>query len=263
MIAAKAYVLADRAVRRLIPPLHAPWSGFWLGVLRRPGLHAVDQALYEHRTNYQSAEHNHRGLFEWERIAVEGHLQGRRRVAVLGAGGGREVLALWRMGFEPLGYECNPLLVEAAGRLLPAAGCPHPVLELGRDLPPPPGERFDAVMIGWSSYSLVTGRAERLEMLRGVRAVLDPGAPLMLSFFVRSEADRRAARVMRVANPVRRALRRPRIDPGDDLLPNFVHRFTRAEIEAELRETGFRLERFEPPGPGPRDSAWAIGIATG
>ena len=262
MIAANVYLLAERAVRRLLPRAHAAWAGVWLGVLPRRGLHAVDQAMYDQRSNYREAAHNRRGLFAWEQTAVDGYFAGRSRVAVLGAGAGRELLALWRMGFAPTGFECNPSLVDAAVRLLPAEGCPHRVILVPRDQAPPPGGVYDAAIIGWSAYSLIAGSAARIAMLRGMRALLPARGPILLSFFTRADDDTRAARVLAVSNRIRYLLRREPTDHGDDLLPNFVHRFTRAEVEQELREAGFQLQRFEPQGPGRYDSGWAVGEAT-
>jgi hypothetical protein len=48
---------------------------------------------------------------------------------------------------------------------------------------------------------------------------------------------------------------------SDALQPNYVHYFTSAEVAAELRMAGWEPYRFAPPGPGGRDSAWAIGLA--
>lgn len=262
MNAARAYLVGERVVARLAPWAHAAWSGVWLGLLGRSGLHRIDQAMYDRRASYHGAEHNRRGLFPWERTAVEAYFAGRARIGVVGAGAGREVLALWRMGFQPEGFECNPSLVAAASSLLPADGCPCTVEAIARDRAPGGAGPFDAAIIGWSAYSLVAGREARIALLRGMRDLLPAGGPLLLSFFTRGADDLRAGRVARIAGRVRRALRRAGVEPGDDLLPNFVHRFTRGEVEEELAAGGFRLVRWEPQGPGPYDSGWAVAEAT-
>jgi hypothetical protein len=259
-LAATAYLLGDAAVRRVAGSLHPAWSGLWLGLLPRPALHDIDETMYRRRRNYQGAEHNRRGLFDWEQTAVADYFPPAGRIAVVAAGGGREVLALWRMGFRPEGYECNPALVAAADGLLPVEGCPHRVQPLPRDQAPG-GAGFDAAILGWSAYSLVAGRESRTELLRGMRRLLTPDGPLLLSFFTRGKDDRRAERVARGAARVRRLLRGAEPELGDDLLPNFVHRFTRDEIEGELTSAGFRLLRWEPQGPGRYDSGWAVAKA--
>jgi hypothetical protein len=55
----------------------------------------------------------------------------------------------------------------------------------------------------------------------------------------------------RVARAIRRLLRREPPELGDALFPTCVHRFDPAEIEAEMREAGFRLARYEPEGRRP------------
>lgn len=257
----RAYLLAERVIRHLAPRLHSRWAGLWLGVLGRRGLSRIDQAKYSRRGRYQGAEHNLRGLFEWERAAVERYFAGRERIVVLGAGGGREVLALWRMGFRPQGFECNPDLVRAAGQILPAQGCPARVDHVARDRAPDVDGPFDGAIIGWGAYMLVMGRETRLELLRGMRRLVPEGAPLLLSFFTRGEGERRAPEVARLAGRVRRLLRRPPAETGDDMLPGFVHRFTRGELEEELAAAGFRLMRWQPQGEGPRDTGWGVATA--
>jgi hypothetical protein len=43
---------------------------------------------------------------------------------------------------------------------------------------------------------------------------------------------------------LRRLRRAERVEPGDVLVPNFTHWFTRREVEAELAAAGFSLVHF-------------------
>ena len=51
-------------------------------------------------------------------------------------------------------------------------------------------------------------------------------------------------------------MRRPGVQLGDLLQHNYLHYFTRAEIEAEMREAGFELEHYSTDG-----YAHAVGVA--
>lgn len=108
---------------------------------------------------------------------------------------------------------------------------------------------------------LVPGRDRRVALLRGLRPRVPAGAPVLVSFFSRSPGGRREQVVAAVANPVRRLRGARPVDLGDDLVPDFAHRFTRAEIAAELSAGGFGLRDFRPQEPGPFDSGFAVGTA--
>jgi hypothetical protein len=162
---------------------------------------------------------------------------------------------------EVEGYECNPNLRQAAAWRLLRHGCDAPVHPIARDAAPADAAPHDGAVVGWSAYTLIAGRERRVELLRGLRRGLPVGAPLLLSFFTRDERDTRILRPARIANVARGITRRQRAEPGDVLAPNFIHRFTRGEVEAEMAAGGFRLARYEPMGPGPFDSGWAVGRA--
>lgn len=258
---ARAYL----AVQRLRHAARGGWdavqAGVWLGLMGRATLHALDDAVYAASRSYAGDRHNLRGLFDWEDAALRDHFAGCRSLLVVGAGGGREVLALARRGYRVEGHECNPALVEYAAGLLSREGCSAPVHFLPRDAAPAGPARFDGAAVGWTAYMLIAGRERRIAFLRGLRARLEPSAPVLLSFWTRREGSGRARLVAAVAGPLRRLARGEPPEAGDDLAPNFVHRFTRAEVEAELAAAGFRMVRFEPIGTAVHASAWAVGVS--
>jgi hypothetical protein len=240
--------------------LQAVYDGVWLGLLHREHLYAVDERFYNRNASYHGDAHNLRGLFDWEKAALEA-FEGCRRVAVLGAGGGREVLALSRLGYAVEGYECNAALVHAAQNFLARQDCPAPIRHLPRDQVPAAGEPYDGIILGWGSYTLMPGRAHRIDLLRRLRPLVRPGGPILLSFYTRGVDTQRFRVSAAVANGIRVLTRGERIERGDALAPNFVHSFTSAEIGSELREAGWVPQRYTPHGSGGRDSGWAIALA--
>jgi hypothetical protein len=183
-------------------------------------------------------------------------------VGVLGAGGGREVLALAARGYAVTGYECNPALRRAGSVLLAEAGIDAELLPLARDAAPSGGGPYDGVVIGWSTYSLVLGRHRRVALLRALRDHVAPGAPLLASHFTRpAGGDRRSRAVTTVAGTTRRLRRAEPVEPGDDLGWNAFHRFTRAEVESELAAGGFATVACVEQGPGPIDPGVTVGTA--
>lgn len=259
---ARTYMAWHRWRRRWSAASDAVQTGLWLGVLGQDALHRVDDVFYATGSGaYRTDEHNTRGLFPWEAEAVRAHFGGCRSLLVVGAGGGREVLALADLGFGVDGYECNPALVEYAAGLLARRACPGTVRLLPRDAAPAEGGPYDGIVVGWSAYMLIAGRERRIAFLRALRRLAGEGAPVLLSFWTRPGDSPRTRIVTAVGTPLRRLLRRAPPEPGDDLAPNFVHRFTGAEVAAELSEAGFRPAGFEPQGTGPYDSGWAVGVA--
>lgn len=255
-------VVADatiRGIRRGYVMANTAAVAVALGLMDRRHLHALDHRHYRRAASYESSEHNLRGLFEWEKEAVDGWFGDCRSVVVVGAGAGREVLALAGMGIDVVGYECNERLLNAGQALLAREGCTATLRPIERDAAPAPDQAYDGLIVGWSAYMLMPGRSARIRFLQGMAALASPGAPILLSFFTRRDDDRRLRVVARVAGGLRRLRRAEPAELGDDLAPNFVHRFTEDEARGELEEAGFELVRFQAQGSGPYDSGWAVG----
>jgi len=226
-------------------------DGVWLGLFDREKLAVLDAQFYAQatepveggRAGYDAAEWNRQGLWEWEAAAVDAHFPPGGRVVVTGAGGGREVLGLLGLGFDAVGYEPNADLVAAGRRVLAQDGHGDRLRPMERDAWPADAGACDGVVVGWGSYTLIPGRANRVAFLRRLRGALEPGAPVLVSFFVRgNEATSR--RIAQVANVVRRLRRAEPVEVGDGLVPNFVHGFVEAELAAELAEAGFGLVHY-------------------
>lgn len=236
------------------------YVGLWLGLLSHRKLEALDEYHYERNETYNSEAHNLGGLMPWEQRALDAFFGNAKRLAVIGAGGGREVLALERLGHDVLGYECNQTLVAFAREFLPRHGAASQIRLLERGAAPADGP-YDGAIMGWSSYALIIGRDPRIAFLRRLRQVMPEGAPLMLSFLAQPVRITRLRTTYRVARFVRRIMRYEAPEMGDDLAPLFVHRFTAEDIREEMHLAGFALAHFEPDGHGLRDSGWAVGHA--
>jgi 2-polyprenyl-3-methyl-5-hydroxy-6-metoxy-1,4-benzoquinol methylase len=199
--------------------------------------------------DYRARAHNTRGWFEWERDMITRYFPSTGRVFVHAAGGGREVLALARAGYEVVGGECNPQLVAAANALMADEGVAARVAHIPAGAVKLQHEHYDAVIIGWGAYAHIYRRADRLTLLRALAAVMSPGAPLLLSFHYRDGSAFPFRLTSNVANLLRWARGRERVEVGDTLRRFFSHEFTREEATAEIRAGG-----FEPVGYGTADT---------
>jgi hypothetical protein len=252
----RGYYLANRGLEKAIVAARAIAVGFWLGVLSKESLDAVDQAYYEDVGIYCNPQYNRRGLWEWESAMLEQFFPKGGRVLVAGAGGGREMLALHHLGYAVDGTECNAELAAFANEFLrgEGAGCQVRVVPRDQGLEGP--RDYDAIIVGWSAYMLVQGRARRVALLRSLRTRVAAGAPLLISFYVRRRNGPYFHLVRWLANLLRWPRRLELVELGDSLAPTFVHYFTEPEIAGELEAGGFRLEFF-----GARDYGHAVGRA--
>jgi hypothetical protein len=245
----RGYLAARFRRDRILEHVHAAFEGLWLGLFDRASLGALDERFYEDKREkvfdgdfrYFDPEYNAAGLFDWESCAIDEHFPAGGKVVVTGAGGGREVLALLDRGFEAVGYEPNERLVEAGSAFLASrghAGCLQPI---ERDAFPSCDNELDAIVVGWGSYMLIPGRARRVAFLRDARRQLEEGGPMLVSYFERPPRGAYFRTLAGVANTIRALLGRERVEVGDALVPNYVHHFTRREIESELHAGGFEL----------------------
>lgn len=257
------YGVALRRQAQLQKALGAVTTGVFLGLMDREHLARIDQAHYDDATEtvdgtprrYADEHMVRSGLFGWEERAVTEHFPAGGTVAVMAAGAGREVLALLEAGYDAHGHEPHPVLAAQGSELLESAGYVGRLHPSGRD-GFPEGGQVDAAVVGWGAYGLVPRRQTRVALLRGARARLAPGAPLLVSYMARPAESRYLDLVHRTARPLRRLRGAPPPEPGDCLLPNFVHYFTAAELRGELAAGGFEtlVQGSEPYGH-------AIGVA--
>ena len=230
-------------------------DGVFLGIAGDRTLDRLDQEYYLDTNYYRTDAYNDRGLFDWESDAIRTHFPPAGHIVVLGAGAGREIVALERHGYEVIGYEPNEALVRFGNEFLARA---RVTSELRPDDSQPlagcsgPG---DAVVVGWGVYHSIRSRDERIGLLRQIRCAADEGAPILLSYFTRRGETFYQRTLLFVAGPLRRLRRRPAPEAGDVITPFFAHMFTEAEIAAELNEAGLRLVAHGDDGYG-----WAVAV---
>ncbi len=255
-VALKIYHRSRRILTRFLTIVNACFIGFWLGILPKKLLHLADQDYYNTTKMYCDLTYNKQGLWQWEKQAIETYFQARQSLLLIGAGGGREVYALAKMGYRVDGYECNPKLVEFANQLLSAESLDSKVRLLERDCIPQTETQYEGAIIGWGAYMLIQGKANRVQFLKQLRSVLAVKAPILISFYHHANKGNFYFKaVVTTGNVFRRLFRRDLLEIGDDLSPEFVHYFNQTEIEQELKEAGFELALY-----GSQEYGHAVGI---
>ena len=240
----KLYFFTRKALDKLFVLFNACLSGIWLGMLNRETMHLIDEYYYDNQKMYQWDEYNRAGLWKWEKKLINEYFEKCKSLLVLGAGGGREVLALSKLGYEVDGCECNPQLVKFANELMEKEELTSRVKLVERDASLDNGKLYDGIIIGWGAYMLIQGRERRIALLKNLRNQMNENSPMLLSFFSQSGNSLYFKVVHKISNTMRWITGKNRLEFGDDLVPNFVHYFTREQIANELKEAGFELKMY-------------------
>jgi len=240
----KIYFASRKLINRLFFFFNACLTGFWLGFFNRENLYDIDQIYYDKDKMYRDDEYNKSGLWEWEQKVIEKYFSGCKNLLLIGAGGGREILALSRLHYQVDGYECNENLVKFANQLITQEGLNSEVKLVSRDSCPETNQKYDGVIIGWGAYMLIQGKNKRVEFLKELKEKINLQSPILLSFYCYQKTNRYYQVVAKFGNSIRWLLRRDLLDVGDDLVPNYVHYFTEAQIEQELKEACFKLAMY-------------------
>ena len=255
----KCFELADRWLDRLIRFMRATHECFWLGCLSADDLNAVTEAHFGESQSYASREHNLSGFFSWETSALHHYFRPGSRILLAAAGGGREVIALRKAGFDAEGFECNLPLVRASQTIFDQVGEPRYVTLCDPDSVPPGPPAYDGLIVGWTAYTHILTKLRRIAFLQALRQRALQHSPLLVSFFARS-SSRDEAIVYRMARLCRFFLRgrREPLELGDRLsYARYVHAFASDELQAELNIPGFQVVHCSIEG----NSGQAVGVA--
>ncbi len=238
---ARLSLLSFSFLKKLTAFLDAASSGFWLGVMSQRSLDFSDELYYKSTKQYTDDKYNESGLFDWEKPVIEKHFSNAKTILLIAAGGGREALALSKMGFVVDGYECNPALIEFANLLLQKNNTDNRIKYLSRNSVPVELKKYDGIIIGWGAYSLIQGNKNRIAFLEGLSPFLHDETRLMISFLWTGTRNRRDKITGNISNFFRTFSRKERTETGDKLEPNFIHYFNEEEIKSEITKAKFRV----------------------
>ena len=255
----KIYKRSVAILGKVQTALSVIFAGFWLGVLDRKTLQLADRLFYDDDAMYQDEAYNRSGFWDWEAQAIAKHFSSSSKILVAGAGGGREIYALHKSGYQADGFECNSSFVEFANNFLREEEINSQVKLAPRDSCPNGDRIYNGLIVGWGAYTNIQGRQHRIDFLKQMRSQTTGGEiPILLSFFPRQNKILTYKIIATVGNMIKTLRLSPKIELGDSLLPHriFVHYFTQSEIKSELREAGFKLIEYSD-----KEYGYAIGLA--
>jgi hypothetical protein len=187
-------------------------------------------------------------LERWEEDVLARYNMKSGTVLVLGAGVGRESIALGQRGFLVVGLDINRESLCVASQQS-AAHCLRPLFAQADFLAIPIGpSRVDYVFMSSIMYSAIPGREQRQVWLRALRPCINEHGLVVLNFLIARELETRTHRLIHRIN--RCLLTLPGANQsyqlGDICSQNhFLHAFVdEEEIRSELHGTGATVDHL-------------------
>lgn len=229
-------VVRSEVLAASVPPRH--WPSFV-------------RSAYDANQLMRSDAHN-ASLYAWEQHAIDGFFPAApATVLVGGAGAGREVRGLLERGYRVSAFDPAGALVDhgraelhSDALLAFAVGGYEELisdeLELRRHAP------YDAVVLGWGSFSHVGDPAIRAALPRALRA-LCPSGPVLISWIAQKPVGPKREALRRVL----RASGLRHHDGATSYRPHqgFVHSPSEAALRALAASGGYEVAHFDASVP--------------
>jgi len=151
----------------------------------------IDQATelnYLTLEKYRNLNYNNSGLWHWEEKAFKSFFKDCNSILVGACGGGREILALYKMGYKADGFECSEKLVEFCKETLAKENINSQVYICPPSEVPEHINKYDSLIMGWGAYMHIRGREKRIKFLKQLHTKVVNNGPLLMSFFARDNS---------------------------------------------------------------------------
>ena len=194
------------------------------------------------------------GLFWWETSVYATYIEPGDRLLIVGAGTGRDVIALAAAGYDVVGLDPLPEVLAIAREHLQARKLSATLVEGAIGNPGVMPGWFDVVIFSDNMYSALPSSAKRVAALAQARDHLAPRGRVIVPYFgTPAPLPQRAYRIARLTawltgSDVRLEegdVVRTRGPLGKEL--HYHHVFTAAEIEDEARRAGLRVAYHRRP----------------
>lgn len=190
-------------------------------------------------------------LEAWEERVLAQHLARPDSILILGAGLGRESLALAQRGYQVLALDFARGGLRIGARRAASLNLPVTFVQADFLIPPVRAASVAYILLSGVMYSGVPGRARRQEWLHSLRQCLMPGGKLVLNFVIAREPDTTLTRMIRRCTGA--ILSWPETNQtyqdGDTCTNgHFMHVFRdEEELRAEVEESGATLVELNWP----------------
>jgi ubiquinone/menaquinone biosynthesis C-methylase UbiE len=207
---------------------------------------------YDH--NYQDVAARHPETYykwtleSWEEDVLACHKMTSGTILVLGAGVGRESIALAQRGFVVVGLDINRESLCVASQQAMKKGLQLLFTQADFLAIPIGLGRVDYVFMSGIMYSSIPGRQQRQAWIRSLRACMNEQGLVVLNFLIGREIETRTHRLIHRLNRWLTSLpgANRSYQLGDTFFQShFLHAFVdEEEIRAELREAGATVNQL-------------------
>jgi SAM-dependent methyltransferase len=218
-------------------------SALGAATLRRHDLRAGTE--YEWGQFHTLDEDIDQGLFQWEEFLVERFVNTGDRILVVGAGTGRDLIALGARGYEVCGVDPAPIAVAIAQAACRRRGIAAQLIDGYFEDVSLPGP-FDVIVFSYLCYGLIPESRRRIDVLRKAKSTLRAGGRILISCVGQRERRRhRLFEIVKIGTKLRRSDWQP--EDGDVLYPlsgarfHYEHSFVPGEIETEAQKAELRV----------------------
>jgi SAM-dependent methyltransferase len=188
-------------------------------------------------------------LESWEQDALQRHDIAAGRILVLGAGVGREAVALAQRGLAVVGLETNRTALQVATRTADTLQVPARFVQADFLSLPFTRRQFDYAIMSGIMYSSIPGRERRQAWLVQLADHLAPGGVVLLNFLIDRSPFSRTKRLSDAMNRVVATLpgTNRSYQPGDGCAQgHFLHAFqNETEIRVELEQAGVHIRELD------------------
>jgi SAM-dependent methyltransferase len=185
-------------------------------------------------------------LMPWEQGLYVRFLKTADRILLVGSGAGRDLVGLLKLGYRVEGLDVAARAVAHSRHMLEKEGLTAELHTGAIEALELPG-RFDAFIFSWCCYSYIPQLATRVGVLGKVKARLNLGGRILISYIPTERPPRLLAnRLTRFAGRITRSDWRS--EPGDVIVASgdwrgihYEHRFSASDFEKEARAAGLRV----------------------
>jgi SAM-dependent methyltransferase len=196
------------------------------------------------------------GLMHWEQALYDRFLKPEDRILVVGCGTGRDLIALLQLRYRVEGLDVAPRAIALARQMLEREGLSAELYTGPIEAVALPGS-FDAFIFSWYCYGYIPQADTRIGVLRKVKAHLNPGGRILISY-IPTERPPRALpiRLTRLVARLTRSDWHPELGDvigpaaGDRRVIHYEHQFWEGELENEARAAGLTVVFHEPREEG-------------
>ncbi len=208
-------------------------------------------------------------LFRFDTEVLDRTLTGHGRVIDLGCGTGRHVVHLARRGFDVVGIDLSPFMLDVAREKLDRDSLQAELVRGSMtDLSRFTDGSFRYAICMFSTLGLIRGKWNRLEFLREVRRLLQPGGLFVTHVHNRfCKVSNRGGRIWLMKTYLLHSF--AGLEVGDVVgqyrgLPDmYLHLFSLGELKRLIRRSGMKLESIIPLNhsrSGPLESRFLLSL---